>query len=171
MATQVQFRRGTASEHTGFTGVVGELTVNTTNKSAHIHDGSTAGGFELAKVNLSNASNITGLSVSGIVTATDFNSTSDINLKTNIKPIESALDKVVKINGVTFNWKENNEPSIGVIAQEVETVFPEIVKHGEHKKINYNGLIGVLIESIKDQQKQINELKVELQDLKNLKES
>jgi hypothetical protein len=56
MTTQVQFRRGTNAQHGSFTGANGEITVNTTNKSLHVHDGTTAGGFESAKANLSNVS-------------------------------------------------------------------------------------------------------------------
>jgi hypothetical protein len=92
------------------------------------------------------------------VTATDFNSTSDISLKDNIQTIANPLDKIIKLNGVTFNWKENKKPSIGVIAQEVEKVFPSLVKTAENKSVNYNGLVGVLIEAVKEQQKQIEEL-------------
>jgi hypothetical protein len=97
--------------------------------------------------------------VSGIVTATDFNSTSDINLKDNIQTIVNPLDKIIKLNGVTFNWKENQKPSIGVIAQELQEILPELVSQGDIKSVNYNGLIGVLIEAVKEQQKQIEELK------------
>lgn len=96
----------------------------------------------------------------GIITATDFNSTSDINLKTNIKPILSPLSKLLQLNGVTFNWKKDDRPSVGVIAQEVEKVFPELVNETENfKTVNYDGLIGLLIEAIKEQQQQIDELK------------
>jgi hypothetical protein len=98
--------------------------------------------------------------VTGIVTALDFDSASDMNLKTNIKSVENPLEKVIKLNGVTFTWKESQQDSIGVIAQEVEKIFPELVKQSDtHKTVNYNGLIGVLIEAIKEQQKQIDELK------------
>jgi|688.fasta_scaffold24548_3 hypothetical protein len=96
----------------------------------------------------------------GTITATDFNSTSDINLKTNIKPILSPLSKLLQLNGITFNWKKDNRPSVGVIAQEVEKVFPELVNETENfKTVNYDGLIGLLIEAIKEQQQQIDELK------------
>ena len=92
--------------------------------------------------------------------STDFNSTSDINLKTNIKPILSPLSKLLQLNGVTFNWKKDDRPSVGVIAQEVEKVFPELVNETENfKTVNYDGLIGLLIEAIKEQQQQIDELK------------
>jgi len=57
MATQVQRRRGTASEHNTFTGAAGEVTVNTTNDSVHVHDGATAGGFEAMRADANNAQN------------------------------------------------------------------------------------------------------------------
>jgi hypothetical protein len=66
MATQIQFRRGSASEHTAFTGALGEISVNTTNDSLHVHDASTAGGFEQARADLLNHSNV------GILTAVTF---------------------------------------------------------------------------------------------------
>jgi len=96
---------------------------------------------------------------SGIVTATDINSASDINLKTNVREIENPLNKVLQIRGVNFDWKESGRTSAGVIAQEVEKVLPELISGDETKVVNYNGLIGVLIEAVKEQQKQIEELK------------
>ena len=108
------------------------------------------------------------LNVSGVATATDFNSTSDINLKNNIKSIDDPLAKILKINGVSFNWKQTGGSSAGVIAQDVEKVLPEIVNEGYDgfKTLNYNGLIGLLIEGMKKQQEQINILKEEIQLLK-----
>lgn len=97
--------------------------------------------------------------ISGVVTATDFNATSDESLKTNIQPISSPIQKVMQLNGVTFNWKDNNEASVGVIAQEVEKVFPELVHGLQPRTVSYNGLVGLLIECVKEQQKEINELK------------
>lgn len=107
------------------------------------------------------ALDVTGdVKVSGIVTATDFNSSSDINLKRNIQLIENPITKLSQLNGVTFTWIENEKASVGVIAQDVEKVLPELVNNmGSHKVVNYNGLIGLLIECIKHQQHQINELK------------
>jgi hypothetical protein len=97
--------------------------------------------------------------VVGIVTASDFNSSSDRKLKTNIKTITNPIEKVLQINGVSFNWKESGKATMGVIAQEVEAVLPELVSDTDPKSVNYNGLIGLLIECVKDQQKQIDELK------------
>ena len=99
------------------------------------------------------------LDVIGTVKATDFNTTSDQNLKTNIQTIEDPLAKIVQIRGVNFEWKENNKPSAGVIAQEVEKVLPQLVTDNGTKTVNYNGLIGLLVEAVKAQQEEINELK------------
>ena len=108
----------------------------------------------------------TKLDVDGTVKAIDFNSTSDEKLKENIKVIENPIDKVLKINGVTFDWKQSQKPSVGVIAQEVEKVFPQLVDGKDTKTVNYNGLIGVLIEVVKEQQDQITILSQEIQKLK-----
>ena len=107
--------------------------------------------------------NITGnMNVSGIVTATDFDSLSDVNLKTNVVVIDNPLDKVVQLRGVNFDWKEDNRPSMGVIAQEVAEVLTQLVHGYETKTVNYNGLIGLLIECVKKQQEEIDELKKRL---------
>lgn len=96
----------------------------------------------------------------GTVAATIFNSTSDINKKENIQPILGAIESINKINGYTFNWKYNGNESIGVIAQEVEKILPCLVDNNEEgKSVNYNGLVAMLIEVVKQQQKDINELK------------
>lgn len=125
--------------------------------SNNIYSDVTNGRVGIAKTNPTST-----LDVSGTITATDFNSASDINLKENIKPLEDSLDKVLKLNGVSFDWKETQQPSMGVIAQELEEVFPELVRSGDIKSVNYNGLIGVLIEAVKEQQKQIEELKKQI---------
>ena len=98
-------------------------------------------------------------------TATDFDSTSDIRLKTNIQAIQDPLAKVVQIEGVSFNWKEDNRPALGVIADQVEKIIPELVHGDNPKTVNYNGLIGLLIEAVKEQQVQITELKSKLDSL------
>jgi hypothetical protein len=105
--------------------------------------------------------------VSGIVTCTDINTTSDANLKGNIQTFTNALDAIENIRGVRFEWKENSKPSVGVVAQEIEKVIPELVTNTNPKTVNYNGLIGVLIEAVKEQQVQINTLKEQIEDLKN----
>ena len=102
------------------------------------------------------------IDVAGTVKATDFDSTSDIRLKTNVQVIENPLDKVIQIEGVSFNWKEDNSPALGVIADQVQKRIPELVHGDDPKTVNYNGLIGLLIEAVKEQQIQIDELKSKL---------
>jgi hypothetical protein len=99
-----------------------------------------------------------GVNVTGVVTATDFNSTSDARLKTNVQIIPDPLEKVLQINGVSFNWIKDNKPSMGVIADNIQEILPELVSDSDPKTVNYNGLIGLLIEVVKEQQTQINSL-------------
>ena len=107
---------------------------------------------------------------SGSITCVNLNSTSDINLKKDIEVISDANDILSQINGIRFSWKSDGKKCVGVIAQEVEKVLPELVVESENeqktKTVNYQGLIGVLIEAVKDQQKQINLLKEEIELLK-----
>jgi hypothetical protein len=70
MTKQVQRRRGTATQHTSFTGAEGELSVNTTNKSVHVHDNVTAGGFEAARVDMDNVTSSSILTAAGITAST-----------------------------------------------------------------------------------------------------
>ena len=96
----------------------------------------------------------TGIEVTG-----DVNSTSDINLKKDIEVVTSATEMLNQLRGVKFTWKENDEKSVGVIAQEVEAILPELVKGEEGKKsVNYSGLIGVLVEAVKELSARVEEL-------------
>jgi hypothetical protein len=107
------------------------------------------------------------LDTSGNLFATQFTSTSDENKKTNIRPIENALDIVNSLNGVRFEWIEDNKSSVGLIAQNVETVLPELVEQDENgtKSVSYGNIVGVLIEAIKEQQKEIEDLKNRIKSL------
>jgi hypothetical protein len=97
------------------------------------------------------------------VEATNFNSVSDITLKENVSIIDGALEMINQLNGISWNWKDTKKASLGVSAQNVESVIPELVSNGaSHKSVNYNGLIGILIEAVKEQGAQINALKEEL---------
>jgi len=108
------------------------------------------------------------LDVNGDVRATGFYYTSDLALKTNIKPLENSLAKILQLQGVSFNWKDSGEPSIGLIAQEVEKIFPELVSGNEGSKtVDYGKLVPVLIEAIKEQQNEIEKLKLEIEALKS----
>lgn len=97
----------------------------------------------------------------GVLSATNFNTLSDKKYKTNIKVIPNALEKINMINGVTFNWLDNNLPSAGIIAQELEVIAPELVSTSEEgkKTVNYNGIIGYLVNSIKELTSEIESLK------------
>jgi hypothetical protein len=102
-------------------------------------------------------------------------STSDRNFKENITPITNALDKISKISGNTYDWKadmkdihgfEGND--VGVIAQEIEEVLPQLVTTREtgYKAVKYDKLVALLIEGIKEQQTQIHNLTLEIENLK-----
>ena len=94
------------------------------------------------------------------VTASNFNTTSDARIKTNVRTIYDALDKTMQLRGVYFD--KNGKPDIGLIAQEVEEVMPMVVNtlsdEMQTKTVNYSGLVGLLVQAIKSQQEQINDL-------------
>ena len=104
---------------------------------------------------------------------------SDIRVKTDIETITEPLDKVLKLRGVTYRRTDTNADDrvmMGLIAQETEPIVPEVVVTNEnpksdkrygHKSISYGNLAGLLIEAIKEQQGQIEELKTEIEELKN----
>ena len=84
----------------------------------------------------------------GNLSASEVTATSDEKLKSDIKTIENGLDKVMKMRGVSFT--KQAEKGIGVIAQEVEKIIPEVVHDGEYKSVAYGNMVGVLIEAIKE---------------------
>ena len=101
------------------------------------------------------------VTIGGDMTATGHvTSGSDIRLKNNIQDIEGSLNILNDIRGVSFNWNSDDRKSVGVIAQEVEKVLPELIGSTEDnmKTVNYNGLIGVLIEAVKELSKRVEEL-------------
>ncbi|MBU4022949.1 tail fiber domain-containing protein [Patescibacteria group bacterium] len=93
---------------------------------------------------------------------------SDESLKANIKPIVNGLEKILKLEGVSFDWKDTGKASIGLISQDVEKIFPEIISTDEEglKSIEYAKLIAPLIEAMKEQQKEIEQLRIEIEELK-----
>jgi hypothetical protein len=90
---------------------------------------------------------------------------SDKRLKDNVTPISNPIKKILQIGGYTFDWNEKQDTykghDVGVIAQEIEKVLPEVVETREngYKAVKYQKIVPLLIEAIKDQQKQIDELK------------
>ena len=91
--------------------------------------------------------------------APNFNSTSDVTLKQDVSIIDNALEMIDQLEGVSWRWKETLMPSLGVTAQNVEKVAPELVANGDHKSVNYNGLVGVLIQAVKELKAEVDELK------------
>ena len=104
----------------------------------------------------------------GDVVAFTSTTVSDLSQKENIEVIADPLEKVLKLKGVTFDWKKDKTKSAGIIAQDVEKVLPEIVKQKEDrsgeefKSVDYNGVIGLLVEAVKELKDEINDLKDQL---------
>lgn len=117
------------------------------------------------------------LYVQGTAYATGTWSSSDARFKKNIATIDNPLEKLMKVRGARFEFRADEfkdyqfaeGPQFGFIAQELEEVLPEVVKTESdgYKSVNYNEMIPVLVEALKDQQKQIDELKKEIALLKS----
>ena len=101
---------------------------------------------------------------SGPMSASDFIATSDERLKSNISTLDGALDMIINMRGAKFNKIGSDKTHIGLIAQEVQKVAPELVHQGEdgYLGVAYGNVVALLIEAIKDQQKQIDDLKSKL---------
>jgi hypothetical protein len=114
----------------------------------------TTGTFSQANV----ASSLTFNPSTGTLSATIFNSTSDVNSKQNIKTIENGLNIINSLRGVSFDWKDTGKPSYGLIAQEVEQHVPALVDTDENgkKSLNYDAVIGFLVEAVKELSKDRN---------------
>ena len=112
----------------------------------------------------------------GEITAFSSTTASDRKLKINIGNTKYGLSDVLKLRGVDFNWKDkfDGKEDIGFIAQEVQEVIPELVKEvdnlkedGTHLTVDYAKTTAILVEAIKEQQKQIEELKSEIKEMKD----
>jgi hypothetical protein len=99
---------------------------------------------------------------------------SDSRLKENVIPIANPIEKISKIGGYEYDWipmkgiHENEGHDIGVIAQEIEAILPEIVttRDNGYKAVKYERLVALLIECVKEQQVQIEELKTKINNIK-----
>jgi hypothetical protein len=123
----------------------------------------------------------TKLYVNGDITANSIAGTSDLRFKTNVRSISSPLEKVKSLRGVYFNWDQKTFPDknfsdkteLGFIAQEVEKVLPEVVSKDktaeEYRSVKYDKVVALLVEAIKEQQKQIDSLKSQVKKLKRKK--
>lgn len=119
----------------------------------------------------------TRLFVNGDITANSIAGSSDFRFKINIRPVVNALDKVKALRGVYYNWNQKAFPEkefgaqneLGFIAQEVEKIVPEIVTKDktkdEYRSVKYDKLVALLVEAIKEQQKQIDSLKIKVNKL------
>ena len=121
------------------------------------------------------------LQVAGDIIANSIAGSSDARFKSNILPIENPLQKVQQLHGVTFDWKTKEFPerafsdnrALGFIAQEVEKVLPEVVQTettpDAYKSVQYDKVVALLVEAIKEQQKQIQVLQKEIKKNKKAK--
>ena len=144
-----------SGDGSGLTGVASTDNIQTATKATFLN-GVTVAGVTTTSSNVNVTGNVV---VTGNVSATNFNSTSDVTLKQDISVIDNALEMISQLEGVSWKWKESLEPSLGVTAQNVEEVAPELVSNGDHKSVNYNGLIGILIEAVKELKSEVDELK------------
>jgi hypothetical protein len=114
-------------------------------------NGSTAATFSDANVTFA------GTLASGAITSSgDVTAFSDMRLKSDIRTIDNALNRVCDLRGVFFT--KDNEAGTGVIAQEVENILPEVVHSGVYKSVAYGNMVGVLIEAIKELRSQVKSL-------------
>jgi hypothetical protein len=160
---------------TSFDGSANITIPNLVSGSAQVTLSSTTGGTTSSNVQF----NSLGIGMAASATAGRIDATndvgafssSDIRFKENIVPIENALDKISKISGNTYDWKAENKiehgyegNDVGVIAQEIEAVLPQLVQTRENgfKAVKYDKLVALLIEGIKEQQTQIEKLRIDL---------
>ena len=106
------------------------------------------------------SSKLTYVPSTGTLSSTIITSTSDINQKINIVEISDALNTVMQLNGVEYNWKDTGDKGMGLIAQDVEKIIPYLVAENENgKSIMYQNMVGLLIEAIKELKREIDSLK------------
>ena len=148
------------------------------------NNNNTADGYEVMRITGGTAHQVTigtstpngtnKLTVNGSISASAFNVSSDRRLKTNITSLQYGLKEILALQPVSYNWKKTpaTDKQLGLIAQDAKKIMPETVSGNEATgtlSINYTELIPVLINAIKDQQKQIDELKKDIQALKGKK--
>lgn len=94
---------------------------------------------------------------------------SDANLKENISTIEQPLEKIEQLRGVDYNWKESGKKAIGLVAQEVEQVLPELVEESdEGKTVGYGQIVALLIEGMKELKQENKELRAQIEEIKDI---
>jgi Chaperone of endosialidase len=128
----------------------------------NVFEGSSGqGGFKWWQtVSTPSLNSIMTLSPTGALTVVSVTQTSDATKKTNVVKITNASSIVSSLNGVRFDWKDGTGKSVGLIAQDVEKVLPELVSTTDGiKGVNYSGITAVLVEVVKEQSQEIKELR------------
>ncbi len=165
--TKISLYEGSANSQYGFAVQSGQLQLYTDAVAAKISFGYYTSGVYTERMYLTNSS--------GILTVAGTNYPSDARYKKQITRLQNPLEKIMAINGVEYFMRTDEFPlkhfdaklQVGLIAQEVEKVLPQVVQTGEdgYKAIDYAKIVPLLVEGIKEQQKQIDELKKLIQTL------
>lgn len=132
--------------------VVGTMASGSNNGEFIINDlGTAVAGGGVRRMTIGNTGNVT---FTGSVTATALYQSSSARFKKDIETLEAAGQALGQLRGVRFAWKDSGQPSVGLIAEEVAKVYPELVEfeNGEAKGVNYSALVAVLVEAMKEQQ-------------------
>lgn len=110
-----------------------------------------------------------GNSYFNVIYANKFLYRSDIRYKKDVQELDNSYDKLMNLHGVKYKWISDNSDDIGFIAQDVEKVLPEIVYEDNNgmKTVDYAKMLPIIVETIKEQDKKINELQKEIDRLKN----
>jgi hypothetical protein len=147
--------------------VVGTNASGANNGEFIINDlGQNTGGAGARRMTITNAGEA---HFTGAVQAPSFVQASSLRFKENVQGLLGALETVNRLQGVSFDWKESGETSIGLIAEQVAGVIPEAVKFDEDNRasgVNYAALVGVLVEAVKSQQREIGAQHEEMQFLR-----
>jgi hypothetical protein len=109
------------------------------------------------------------IKIGGTTLADAWTTRSSLQFKTNIQPLVGSLEKVNQLRGVSYSRKDDGKHEIGVVAEEVYKVVPEVVSHdpetNEVQGVDYSRLVALLIEALKTQQAEIQQLKVRVEEL------
>jgi len=124
--------------------------------------------FNSGNVTMTHSADTLSLNAGASMKATSFVTYSDERMKENINTLDNALDTVSKLRGVSYDWKQGGKSDIGFIAQEVQKVVPSLV-HGSEKDgyaMDYPSMNAIIVEAMKQQQVQINDLKKVIESLR-----
>ncbi len=163
---KISLYESTLNSQYGFAVEGGDFRMYSDAAAAQISFGYYNGGVFTERMHLNNST--------GMLTVVGTNYPSDSRLKKDIIPLQNSLEKIVQLNGYSYHWIDeqlDNNLQIGILAQEVQKLFPQLVSEDRQGtlSVNYSGLIPVLIESVKQQQDQINQLRKEKEELKHVK--